>query len=105
LGNYFLDNSSDVTIILPPNRMQNDIKQSRRNFQRYQTRFERRRNDTDRSGRIHAASLPILGEIPSQGTPFETVISHLAASQIPRLATCLESILTASQKDELLWQL
>jgi hypothetical protein len=26
-----------------------------------------------------------MGEIPSQGTPFETVISHLAASQIPGL--------------------
>ena len=50
-------------------------------------------------------SLPVLGEIPSQGTPFETVISNLFASQIPRLAACLESLLTPTQKEELLRQL
>ena len=47
-------------------------------------------------------SLPALGEIPSQGTPFETVISNLSASQIPRLTACLESILTVSQKREIM---
>jgi len=50
-------------------------------------------------------NLPILGEMPSQGTPFETVISSLPASQIPRLAACLESLLTPKQKEELLRQL
>ena len=50
-------------------------------------------------------NLPILGDTPSQDTPFETVISNLAASQIPRLAACLETILTAKQKEELLRQL
>lgn len=50
-------------------------------------------------------NLPILGEIPAQGTPFETVISSLPASQIPRLAACLESLLTARQKEKLLRQL
>ena len=47
-------------------------------------------------------SLPVLGEIPSQDTPFETVISNLSASQIPRLAACLESLLTVSQKREIM---
>ena len=47
-------------------------------------------------------SLPVLGEIPSQGTPFEAVISNLSASQIPRLAACLESLLTVSQKREIM---
>ena len=50
-------------------------------------------------------NLPILGEIPAQGTPFETVISSLPASQSPRLAACLESLLTARQKEKLLRQL
>ena len=50
-------------------------------------------------------NLPILGEMPSQGTPFETVISSLSASEIPRLAACLESLLTPKQKEELLRQL
>ena len=39
-------------------------------------------------------SLPVLGEIPSQGTPFETMISNLSASQIPRLAACLKSFVS-----------
>lgn len=50
-------------------------------------------------------NLPILGEMPSQGSSFETVISSLPASQIPRLAACLESLLTPKQKEELLRQL
>ena len=50
-------------------------------------------------------NLPILGEIPLQGSSFETVISSLPASQIPRLAACLESLLTQKQKEELLRQL
>ena len=50
-------------------------------------------------------SLPVLGEMPLQGTPFETVISSLPASQISRLAACLESLLIPKQKEELLRQL
>ena len=50
-------------------------------------------------------NLPVLGEIPLQGTPFDTVISSLSASEIPRLAACLETILTPKQKEELLRQL
>ena len=50
-------------------------------------------------------NLPVLGEMPSQGSSFETVISSLPASQISRVAACLESLLTPKQKDELLRQL
>ena len=50
-------------------------------------------------------NLPILGEMPLQGSSFETVISSLPASQIPRLAACLESLLTPKLKEELLRQL
>lgn len=50
-------------------------------------------------------NLPVLGEMSLQGTPFDTVISSLSASEIPRLATCLETILTPKQKEELLRQL
>ena len=50
-------------------------------------------------------NLPVLGEMPLQGTPLDTVISSLSASEIPRLASCLETILTPKQKEELLRQL
>ena len=50
-------------------------------------------------------NLPVLGEMPLQGTPFDTVISSLSASEIPRLASCLKTILTPKQKEELLRQL
>ena len=50
-------------------------------------------------------NLPVLGEMPLQGTPLDTVISSLSASEIPQLASCLETILTPKQKEELLRQL
>ena len=67
-------------------------------------RFGKRFNPrTTTDTKVNAVkNLPVLGEIPSQGTPFETVISNLSASQIPRLAACLESLLTVSQKREIM---
>ena len=49
-------------------------------------------------------TLPVLGKSIEQPTSIGEVISSLPMSKLPRLAACLESILTASQKEELLRQ-